>query len=160
MAKGLPDGGKLVTLELDPRVAKVRPWKHLLCYPMSYASQVAQENIDRARLSSKVDILVGSALETLPTLSPPFDLAFIDANKDASLEYFIEAKRLVRSGGVIIVDNAVQDFTVAMPEKSSSHIEGIRRLLKHLKTDNDVDGTTLTTIAGERLDGFIFLYRN
>ena len=127
---------------------------------MSYASQVAQENIDRARLSSKVDILVGSALETLPTLSPPFDLAFIDANKEASLEYFVEAKRLVRSGGVIIVDNAVQDFTVAMPEKSSSYIEGIRRLLKHLKTDNDVDGTTLTTVAGERLDGFIFLHRN
>jgi predicted O-methyltransferase YrrM len=93
-------------------------------------------------------------------LSPPFDLAFIDANKEASLEYYMEAKRLVRSGGVIIVDNVVQDFTVAMPEKNGPKIEGIRRLLNHLKTDRDADGTTLTTIAGERLDGFIFLYRN
>ena len=124
------------------------------------APQVAQENIDRAHLSSKVDILVGSALETLPTLSPPFDLAFIDANKEASLEYYMEAKRLVRSGGVIIVDNAVQDFTVAMPEKNSPKIQGIRRLLHHLKTDKDTDGITMTTIAAERLDGFIFLYRN
>ena len=99
-------------------------------------------------------------METLPSLSPPFDLAFIDANKEASLEYYVEAKRLVRSGGVIIVDNAVQDFTVAMPEKSNPRIEGIRRLLNHLKTDTDADGTTLTTIAAERLDGFIFLHRN
>jgi len=99
-------------------------------------------------------------LETLPTVSPPFDLAFIDANKEASLEYYLEAKRLVRSGGVIVMDNAVQDFTVAMPEKSNPKIEGMRRLLNHLKTDKDADGTTLTTIAAERLDGFIFLHRN
>ena len=107
-----------------------------------------------------MDILVGAALETLPTLSPPFDLAFIDAHKEASLELYVAVKPLVRSGGVIIVDNAVQDFTVAIPEKSNPKIEGIRRLLDHLKTDKDVDGTTLTTIAAERLDGFIFLYRN
>jgi predicted O-methyltransferase YrrM len=99
-------------------------------------------------------------LETLPRLSPSFDVAFIDANKETYLEYYLEAKRLVRPGGVIIADNAVQDFTVARPEITNPQIEGIRRLLNHLKTDKDADGTTLTTVAAERLDGFMYIYRN
>jgi predicted O-methyltransferase YrrM len=66
--------------------------------------KVAQKNIDHAGLSSVVEIIVGAAINTLPTLqpNPPFDVVFIDADKEGNVEYFTEAKRLVRSGGVIL----------------------------------------------------------
>lgn len=66
--------------------------------------QVAKENFATAGVADKVTVIVGPAAETIKKLepNPPFDFAFIDADKEGNLTYFTEAKRLVRSGGVIV----------------------------------------------------------
>lgn len=87
LARALPEGGDLVTCELKPEHA-----------------QVAQANVENAGLASKVKIIVGPAKETLANLqpSPPFDFVFVDADKPSLLPYYIESKRLVKKGGVIV----------------------------------------------------------
>ncbi len=70
--------------------------------------QVAQQNVTAAGVADKVKIAVGPAADTLVKQHPdiPYDLAFIDADKPNNLTYFIEAKRLVRSGGVIVCNSS------------------------------------------------------
>jgi predicted O-methyltransferase YrrM len=87
MAKALPDGGKVTTLELEELHAKV-----------------SRQNVENAGLASKVEVIVGPAAETIEKLGPDgsYDLAFIDADKENNVKYFTEAKRLIRSGGVIV----------------------------------------------------------
>ncbi|KAJ6616710.1 O-methyltransferase-domain-containing protein [Mycena sp. CBHHK59/15] len=87
LARALPGDGELITLELDEKHARV-----------------ARENIERAGLASKVKLILGPAHDSMLQLKPetPFDLIFIDADKKGNLSYFIEAKRLVRKGGVIV----------------------------------------------------------
>ncbi|KAJ3968575.1 O-methyltransferase-domain-containing protein [Lentinula raphanica] len=89
-----------------------------------------------------------------------FDLIFIDADKPSNLKYFIEAKRLIRKGGVIIVDNVVRFGRVADPEQTDANIEGVRSLLNALKGDQDVDATTIATVGEKGYDGFIYAIRN
>lgn len=88
LARALPEGGKVVTLEYNPHHAAV-----------------AKANISRAGLADRVDIRVGPALETLPHLAEegggPFDFAFIDADKKSNPDYFAWALKLGRPGGVI-----------------------------------------------------------
>lgn len=106
--------------------------------------KVAQQNIDHAGLASIVEIIVGPAVDSMSTLQPhpPFDFVFIDADKEGNVDYFREAKRLVRSKGVIIgkyscrcstfhvrpivftVDNVVRYGQVANPSLSDNAIEG------------------------------------
>jgi len=89
----------------------------------------------------------------------PFDLVFIDADKPSNLIYFTEAKRLVRPGGVIIVDNVVRYGRVADPEYSDDNVEGVRKLLRALKDDKDVEATTIGTVGEKGYDGFIYVIR-
>jgi len=144
LARGLPPNGHLTTLEISEKNA-----------------EVARENIAFAGLDSKVQILVGPAAETLPTLQadPPYDFAFIDADKDSSLEYFMHAKRLVRPGGVIIVDNVVRYGRVADPDFTDPSIEGVRRLLEYVKDDRTVDASALATVGDKGFDGFMYAIR-
>jgi predicted O-methyltransferase YrrM len=99
MARALPDDGRLITLESDPKHARV-----------------AQENIARAGLAQVVELRVGPALETLPQLAAegagPFDFVFVDADKRSNPEYFAWAVQLSRPGSVIVVDNVVRDGAV------------------------------------------------
>ncbi|KII91669.1 hypothetical protein PLICRDRAFT_51805 [Plicaturopsis crispa FD-325 SS-3] len=141
MARALPDDGELVTLELVEKHASV-----------------ARENIVAAGLSSRVTVIAGPAGETLKGLhsSPPFDLAFIDADKASVPIYFAEAKRLVRSGGVIIVDNVVREGTTSNPDYSDANIEGIRLMLRQIKDDREVDATTIGTVGEKGYDGFLY----
>ncbi|KAG8973402.1 hypothetical protein FRC05_008793 [Tulasnella sp. 425] len=141
MAKALPDDGKIITFELEEKHA-----------------QVARENLNKANLSHKVDVVVGPAAESLAKISGDgtFDLAFLDADKEGYLEYFKQAKRLVRRKGVIIVDNVVQNGRVAVPEVSASRVEGIRRLLEYIKDDTEVEATTLATVGEKGYDGFLY----
>jgi len=141
-ARALPEDGKITTLEIDPNCVKV-----------------ATENLATAGLINKVDIILGSATETIETLSAtptPFDLVFIDANKEENATYFKHAKRLVRQGGVIITDNVVRRGKVANPEESDSRIEGVRRLLEVIKADPEVSATTISTVGEKGYDGFIY----
>jgi predicted O-methyltransferase YrrM len=98
LARALPPGGQLVTLEVDPRHA-----------------EVARGNLARAGLAGLVEVRLGAALDTLPQLAAeaggPFDLFFIDADKQSTPDYFAWALRLGRRGSLIIVDNVVRGGT-------------------------------------------------
>ncbi|KAF7350809.1 O-methyltransferase family 3 [Mycena sanguinolenta] len=144
LARALPADGELITLEYNEKHAKV-----------------AQENIDRADLSSKIKIIVGLGHKSMLQMHPdvPFDLIFIDADKSSNVKYFSEAKRLVRKGGVIIVDNVVRLGRVADPEYSDASVEGVRALLRVLKDDADVEATTIATVGDKGYDGFMYAIR-
>ncbi|CAF0838309.1 unnamed protein product [Rotaria sordida] len=141
LANALPDDGELVTCEISEDFAKI-----------------AQININNAGLMDKVKIIVGPAMTTLPNINPnaSFDLAFIDADKQSNVEYFIQAKRLVRKRGVIIVDNVVRNGRVADPKQNDPHIEGVRKLLEYIKNDSTVEATTLGTAGEKGYDGFLY----
>ncbi|KAJ6471136.1 O-methyltransferase [Mycena vitilis] len=147
MARALPDDGQVVALELEKLHA-----------------QVIEENVANAGLSSKVKVVVGPALDSLKAMhpsaaTPKFDLAFIDADKENNTNYFIEAKRLVRSGGIIIVDNVGWFGGPVDSNDTRSTTEGVRELLRYIKDDTEVEATTIHT-AGERgFDGFLYAFR-
>jgi predicted O-methyltransferase YrrM len=105
-----------------------------------------------------VKILIGPATTTLLNLESDasFDLAFIDADKQSNVEYFVQAKRLVRNGGVIIVDNVVRNGRVADPEQSDPSIEGVRKLLEYIHKDPTLEATTLGTVGEKGYDGFLY----
>jgi len=146
LAKALPPDGKLVTLELEELHAKG-----------------AKENITHAGLIDKVTILQGPAAASLEKLSvtaeePAFDFAFIDADKQSNLVYFTHAKRLVKKGGVIIVDNVVRNGDVSDPGRTGQRVEGVRNLLKALKEDKEVEATTISTVGDKGYDGFLYAF--
>jgi len=141
MAKALPVDGQIVTLEL-----------------IQTHADAASANFAANSVSDKVRLIVGSAIDTLPTITEDgtFDLAFIDADKPSNLEYFKHAKRLVRPGGVIIVDNVVRNGQVGVPEYSDVNVDGVRRLLEYLRTDREVEATTIATVGEKGYDGFLY----
>ncbi|KAF9531042.1 O-methyltransferase-domain-containing protein [Crepidotus variabilis] len=141
MARAVPDDGKVVTFELNENYGKI-----------------ARENWKIAGVSDKISLVLGSATETLVQYDPKerFDLAFIDADKEHCLLYFREAKRLVRKGGVIIVDNVVRYGKVADPSYQDHDTNGVRDLLKAIQSDDDVDATSLNTVGSKGLDGFLY----
>jgi len=142
--------------------------------------KVAIENFKIAGVSEKVEVIVGPASKSLASLHPevPFDLVFIDADKESNLTYFTEAKRLVKPGGVIvsgsswilmswslindhqIVDNVVRYGRVSDPSNTEPATEGVRQLLRFLKDDKEVEATTIATVGVRGFDGFIYAVRN
>ncbi len=136
MARALPDGGRLTTLEIDPHNA-----------------EVARKNIARAGLTAKVDIVIGSALTSLQSLEGPFDLAFIDANKNQNPEYFAAALDRVRPGGLIIVDNVVRDGRVLNAASDDADIQGVRRLFDQMGAEPRVTVTAIQTVGVKGYDG-------
>lgn len=144
MARALPEDGKLVTLEISPHNA-----------------QIARRNIELAGLSSRIEVKVGPAAETLPTLGPDhsFDFAFIDADKESNVLYFKEAQRLVKPGGVVIVDNVVRKGRVSnekIKEEEDSSVRGVRELLRYVQSQPTVEATTIATVGDKGHDGFMY----
>jgi len=141
LARALPGDGRLVTLEANPKYA-----------------EVARANIDHAGVSDIVELRVGPALDTLPQLaaeSPePFDLTFIDANKESSPEYFELALELSRPGSLIITDNVIRDGALIDPASDDPVVEGGRRLHELLATEERVSATTIQTVGSKGYDGF------
>ncbi|KAF7311841.1 O-methyltransferase family 3 protein [Mycena indigotica] len=145
LARALPPDGKIITLEIN-----------------AHHAAVATENLAHADVADKVELILGPALDSLLHLSSepvPFDFVFIDADKQGNLDYFKQAKRLVRTGGVIIVDNVVRYGRVADPEYSDANVEGVRTLLAGLKGDDEVDATTTGTVGDKGYDGFLYAIR-
>ncbi|KAI6151279.1 O-methyltransferase-domain-containing protein [Pisolithus tinctorius] len=150
IGQGLPEDGELITLEISEVNAKV-----------------ARENLAKAGIRN-ARVLVGNANETLAGLptEEPFDLIFVDADKQSYPNYFLEAKRLVRKHGVIIIDNVVQkgrvaDGSFARPPAigvypNDSTVDGVRTLLKLLKEDKEVEATTIATANEKGYDGFLY----
>jgi predicted O-methyltransferase YrrM len=141
MARALPPGGKLITLESDAKHAAV-----------------AKANIERAGLTSMVEIRLGKALQTLPLLAAekrgPFDLTFIDADKQSIPEYFSWALEHSHPGSLIIVDNVVRGGAVVEAASTDGAVQGVRRLNEMLFAENRVTATAIQTVGIKGYDGF------
>jgi predicted O-methyltransferase YrrM len=139
MATALPAGGKVVTVE----------------YAQAHAT-VAQANIERAGLADCVDIRVGAALDILPTLTGPFDLIFIDADKPNNAAYLQWALKLSKPGTIIILDNVVRDGRVLDGLSSDPNTKGTRAAFDLLNAESRIDSTALQTVGLKGWDGFAF----
>jgi predicted O-methyltransferase YrrM len=137
LARALPADGKLVTLEIDPKHAKT-----------------ARSSIEAAGLGKVVDVQLGAALDLLPKLQGPFDLAFIDADKENNAAYFEHAVRMSRKGSLIIVDNVVRDGQVIDP-RGNAMVQGVRKLFDQVKNDKRVSATAIQTVGDKGYDGFL-----
>ena len=141
MARALPEGGRITTLEADPKHA-----------------EVAQKNFARAGVENKVELRLGKALDTLPKVAAdgrgPFDMFFIDANKSNMPEYFEWSLKLARKGSVIIADNVVREGAVLDARSKDADIQGIRRFLEMVGKEKRVSGTALQTVSTKNYDGF------
>lgn len=140
LARALPAGGRLITLEADPRHAKV-----------------ARANIAAAGLSESVDLRPGQALETLPQLAAdgkrPFDFIFIDADKPNIPAYFSWALKLSHLGSVIVVDNVVRNGAVLDATSEDPNVQGVRRFYQQLAAESRVSATALQTVGIKGYDG-------
>jgi len=138
--RALPEGGKLITLE----------------YSQHHAN-VAQKNIERAGLGDVVEIRVGKALDTLPVLQEegqgPFDLIFIDADKQPYAEYFEWALKLSRPGTLIIADNVIRDGKVLDPNSTDEMVQGVQRFNTLLSKTTGVTATIMQTVGVKEHDG-------
>lgn len=139
MARALPEGGKIVSLEIDRRHAGI-----------------AEENVARAGLAERVEIRVGAALDLLGAMTgeEPFDFAFIDADKQNNAAYLREAARVSRPGAAILVDNVVREGRVTEADSGDPAIEGTRALFDALAADGEVDATAIQTVGAKGWDGF------
>jgi predicted O-methyltransferase YrrM len=138
-ARALPADGELVTLELDPETAAT-----------------ARANVDRAGVGERVDIRVGPALDSLQGLDPsdPFDLVFIDADKQSMPEYFVATLPLVRPGGLIIGDNTVRGGAI-VDDDADERVAGARGFYATVAAEPSVDATALQTVGVKGYDGFV-----
>lgn len=141
LARALPPGGRLVTLEADA--------KHL---------EVARANIAGAGLADVVELRLGLASDTLPQLAAenrgPFDLIFIDADKPGYPDYFRWALKLSRRGSLIIADNVVRNGAVVDPTSGDPRVQGIRRFNELLSAESRVSATAIQTLGSKGYDGF------
>jgi len=137
----LPLGGHITTLEADPKHA-----------------EVARANIQRAGLENSVELRVGKALETLPKIydedAPPFDMFFIDANKDMIPEYFQWALKLGHKGSLIVVDNVVRGGKILDADSADANVRGVRRFYDMLAKETRVSATAIQTVGSKGYDGF------
>lgn len=142
LARALPADGRLVTLEANPDHAAV-----------------ARANLVRAGLDTKVDVRVGSALETLPQLvddeAAPFDLVFIDADKPNNPPYLDWSLKLTRPGSLIIGDNVVRGGAVVDPDGGDATARGSRRLIELIGEHPRLSATAIQTVGSKGYDGFV-----
>lgn len=141
LARALPADGKVVTLELDPRHARV-----------------AQANIDGAGVSERVGLRIGPALDSLAALGKegagPFDLIFIDADKPNNRNYLTWAMKLSRSGTVIVCDNVIRDGAVVRADSGDANVEGARAAFDFIGNDERLEATAIQTVGAKGYDGF------
>jgi predicted O-methyltransferase YrrM len=151
LARALPPGGRLITLEYEPRFA-----------------EVARINIARAGVADVVELRVGAALETLPQLHAeglgPFDLIFIDADKQNYPGYFEWSLKLSRPGTLIVGDNVVRDGAILDPEaydpiNGDEVIKGVRRFYELVASEPRVSAsaTAVQTVGAKGHDGFALM---
>jgi len=144
LARALPEGGRVITLEISPKHA-----------------EVARRNWMQAGVTDKIELRLGKALDLLPQLAAeghgPFDLVFIDANKSNMAEYFEWALKLARPGSVIIADNVVRDGAVLNADSQDVDVQGVRRFAEIASKEKRVSGTVLQTVSAKRHDGMAIL---
>ncbi|MCC6791178.1 MAG: O-methyltransferase [Thermomicrobiales bacterium] len=141
LARALPEGGRLLTIESDPRHAGI-----------------ARINFATAQVDHLVDLRIGKALDILPGIAAntaePFDLVFIDADKKSTPEYFAWSLKLTRPGGAIVVDNVIRGGEVTDPTSNDPSVQGVRRFMEMLANEPSVDATAIQTVGSKDYDGF------
>lgn len=142
LARALPEGGRLITLELEPHHA-----------------EVARANIARAGFADRVEVRVGPAVDTLDAMitagEAPFDLVFIDADKPANVAYLNAALALSRIGTTIVVDNVIREGGVLDASGEDERIEGSRRLFEAVAAEPRLSATAVQTVGAKKWDGFL-----
>ena len=138
LARGAGPDGRVTTLEYEPKHA-----------------EVARANIDRAGVGDRVEVIVGAALETLPTVTGgPFDLVFIDADKENNAGYLEWAVKLTRPGSVIVVDNVIREGAILLEGSDDGVVQGTRRALEFMGEHPQLDTAVLQTVGAKHWDGF------
>jgi len=132
MAEALPPDGELVSCEIDEEHARI-----------------ARTFIERSEHAGKIHIRLGPALETLATLAGPFDLAFLDADKESYVDYFEAVLPLLRPGGLLIADNVLWSGRVLDPQKETDH--ALVRFNARVAVDARVEVSMLTVRDGVSL---------
>jgi predicted O-methyltransferase YrrM len=139
LARGAGPDGRVTTLEYEPKHA-----------------DVARANIDRAGVGDRVEVIVGAALETLPSVTGgPFDLVFIDADKENNPGYLEWAVKLTRPGSVIVVDNVIREGEILSSDPDPI-LQGTRRALEILGEHPKLDTAVIQTVGAKHWDGFAF----
>ena len=140
LGRALNNGGKLISLEID-----------------QHHAAVARANVAKAGLADSVIIRVGNALEELPKISEektgPFDVIFIDADKEPYAKYFEWALKLAKPGTLIIVDNVVREGKILDEKTNDSDIKGIQKFIKLLSETPNVTATIIQTVGSKYHDG-------
>jgi predicted O-methyltransferase YrrM len=137
LARAVGPDGRVITLEYEPTHA-----------------QIARANIERAGLGERVTVVVGPALETLPTVTDgPFDLVFIDADKENNARYLEWALRLTHPGSVIVVDNVIREGAILSPDPDDV-VRGTRQALELMGEHPELDTAVLQTVGAKHWDGF------
>jgi predicted O-methyltransferase YrrM len=141
LARALPPGGRLITLEADPKHA-----------------EISRNNIAKAGLSRTVEVRLGDALDLLPKLQAencgPFDLIFVDAEKRDNPDYFVWSLKLSRPGTILVFDNVVRDGAVIDPANTTPSVAGIRRFNQLVAAEPRVTATAIQTVGSKGYDGF------
>jgi predicted O-methyltransferase YrrM len=141
LARALPPDGRLITIESEH----------------SHFS-TAVSNVSHAGLADRVDLRCGSALHVLAQLNAdsagPFDLIFIDADKQQYAEFFAAALPLAHRGTLIIADNVIREGGVADPGNTDESVEGIRRFFAAVVAEPRVSATVLQTVGEKGYDGW------
>jgi len=137
LARAAGPESSVVTLEYEPRHA-----------------EIAAANVRRAGVADRVEIVVGAALDTLPTLTGRFDFVFIDADKENNSAYVDWAIRLSRPGTVIVVDNVVRDGRIVAPLSGDHQARAVRDMLEMMGRHPELDTAAIQTVGIKGWDGF------
>jgi predicted O-methyltransferase YrrM len=140
LARAVGPGGRVITLEYAPKHA-----------------QVARESLARAGVDDRVEVIVGAALDTLPTLADreePFDLIFIDADKENNVAYVEWAIKLGAPGSIIVVDNIARSGRVLDPAPDDLQARAVRDMLEMMGENPRLDAAAIQTVGTKGWDGF------
>jgi predicted O-methyltransferase YrrM len=141
LARALPEGGRLITLELDPHHA-----------------DVARANLANAGVADKVEVCVGPAVQTLEAMiaagEAPFDFIFVDADKEGYPAYLRAAMQLSRRGTMLVFDNVVREGGILDPDHADPRVQGTRALFEVMAAEPRLSATAVQTVGAKKWDGF------
>ena len=144
LASGLPENGLLISLELDPLHA-----------------EIAQKNLAHFDFRGEVEIRIGDAQQLIDELilskAEPFDLIFIDADKEGYADYLNRVVKISRPGTLIIADNVVRNGRIIEENSQDSSVLGIQRFNQALISNSHLTASTLQTVGARSYDGFTFI---
>lgn len=137
LARSLPPGGRLISLEYSPQHA-----------------EVARGNLARAGLAEVAEVRVGAGLELMPSLTGPFDFFFIDADKEGYPDYFRGCLALSRPGSFMVFDNVVREGEIIDSRSRDPAVRAVRQLYDEIAAEPRVSATSIQTVGSKGYDGF------